>query len=284
MVAQPVRCGPALGDGALEQALRQRRAHESADADGAGRLAEDGHVARVAAEGADVLLHPVQGRYLVQNAVVAAGVLRGLGREGRVHQEAERAEPVVDADQHHARPGQRGAVVGLLGPAALVQAAAVHPDHHRAGGIPRPRGSPDVQPQAILVHRPHVSAQGAWGLRTGRAEVRRVAHAFPRRGRRRRLPAQRADRRRGVGDAQVGGHAVLEPAPDAAGRGPHHKCILRRCQRGQGGKGQDEQHRGAGTTGSRHHRIISPCRGHGPARAHHTIKNTPAGGPLRGRP
>lgn len=44
--------------------------HEQVDAGGAGAVADDGDVGRVAAERRDVLLHPVQRRDLVHEPVV----------------------------------------------------------------------------------------------------------------------------------------------------------------------------------------------------------------------
>ena len=71
--------------------------------DGAGTrgLAADGHIARVATEGGDVLLHPVQCRALVRNAPGAAALWRQRG----VGQEAKGAEAVVH--RHHDEAGAR---------------------------------------------------------------------------------------------------------------------------------------------------------------------------------
>ena len=66
------------------------------------RLAEDRHVVRVAAEPRDVALHPPQRRLLVHEAVVARGLIRGLGGQRRVREEAEEAEAVVDRDDDRA--------------------------------------------------------------------------------------------------------------------------------------------------------------------------------------
>ena len=93
-------------------------------------LAEDGDVLRVAAEGRDVALHPLQRRDLVHQAVVADRLARpgGLGQR-RVGEVAERAQPVVDGHHHHAVAGE---VLAVIDPArAGPVAAAVDPDHHR---------------------------------------------------------------------------------------------------------------------------------------------------------
>ena len=63
----------------MEQPLRQRRSAQHADGDPAGRFAEDCHLVRVAAESSDILLHPLETRDHVQQAVIARNVIRRLG-------------------------------------------------------------------------------------------------------------------------------------------------------------------------------------------------------------
>jgi len=61
-------------------------------------------------------------------------------------------------------------------------------------------GRPDVEVEAVLAHgRGRNGARGM--LHAGRAEVGRVANAFPRGGRLRSMPAERASGRGGVGDS-----------------------------------------------------------------------------------
>ena len=74
--ARTRQIGAALADRLLEQALRQRRCHQRADRERSRRLAEDRDVVGIAAEGRDVLLHPLQRGDLIQQAVVARGVAR----------------------------------------------------------------------------------------------------------------------------------------------------------------------------------------------------------------
>ena len=64
----------ALRDRVLEQAGRRWGGHVVAHARTAGRLPEDRHIARVAAERLRVAPHPAQRRLLVHQPVVAAGV------------------------------------------------------------------------------------------------------------------------------------------------------------------------------------------------------------------
>lgn len=64
-------------------------------ADAAGTLHHEGHSPAVAAEAADVPLHPLHGRALVQGAVVARGAVGVLRHQlGQRHE----AEPVVHGD------------------------------------------------------------------------------------------------------------------------------------------------------------------------------------------
>jgi hypothetical protein len=99
-----VAAGRALHDRLVEQAAHRWRGELGADAEAAEGLTPQGHVARVAAEGADVGLHPAQRRLLVgEHEVAGVGVVqRGVA------QEAEGAEPVVDRhDDHLPGPGHR---------------------------------------------------------------------------------------------------------------------------------------------------------------------------------
>lgn len=71
----------------------------------AGRLAEHSDVVGVPTEIRDVVPNPFQGEDLIEKPSV--------GRDGRILQVTEpfHPEPVVEADQHHAVTGERGAAV-----------------------------------------------------------------------------------------------------------------------------------------------------------------------------
>ena len=125
LLGQLVR--PALHDGALEEPARARRGQLGQRGQAARRLAEQGHLAGIAAKGADVALHPAQRGLLVHQAVVSGRAARAAGQR-RVGQETEGAEPVIDGDHHDAVPDQAGRVVVVA--LAGAQRAAVHPDHH----------------------------------------------------------------------------------------------------------------------------------------------------------
>ena len=61
----------ALQDRASEQAARVRHGHENRNRRGAGRLADDGDVVRIAAEGRDIVAHEAQRRDLIEQSEIA---------------------------------------------------------------------------------------------------------------------------------------------------------------------------------------------------------------------
>ena len=169
----------------------QRRGHRP------GALPHQRDARRVAAEGADVVVHPAQGGHLIEQAEV--------GRHaGGVGEEAEGAEPVVERDHHHVLRGRdagavvevRTARVELLRGGAVHEASAVQVHQHRAGHVPlevvrRRHRPPHVEPQARLAHGR--ADGGAVGLRAGVAERGSAQDAAPgsgrARGRKRWAPA-----------------------------------------------------------------------------------------------
>ncbi len=217
--------GAALGDGALEQTLRQGRGLKDGDRCRAGRLAEDGDAVRIAAEGRDILLHPLQRRDLVEDALVAVDL--ALGGQFGMREEAEDAQTIVQRHHDDAVTRHVHAVIErLLGRTAVI-AAAMDPYHDRKRLALGLRRRPDVEVEAVFAF-----GEGDPGRRlpAGLRESRRRAHARPRHDRLRRAPAQIADRRRGIGDAEPDAHAVLACAFDQAaldvygrGRGRRHK-------------------------------------------------------------
>src|SRR5581483_341845 len=118
------------------------------------RLAEYRHVAGVAAEGSDVVAHPLQGKDGVEHAGVAAAAELRPADIGEV-QVAEGVEAVVDRDYDDVvAPGQVGAAVPAFGAGPGGETAAVQPDHYRAlAAIDLRR--PDVEDQAVLALRQH---------------------------------------------------------------------------------------------------------------------------------
>jgi hypothetical protein len=134
---------------------------------------------------------------------------------------ASAPEPVVDGDDHSgALRGQLAAVVVVA--LAVHQAAAVDPDQHRqvlevAGAFAGEGGGPDVEVETVFVGvgRPGEDAEGG-DLGAGGAVLGGFADVAPRRGLLGRAPAEVADRRGGVGDAEVAVDAVAEEAADPA--------------------------------------------------------------------
>ncbi len=162
------------------------------------RLARDRDPARVAAEGGDVALHPPQRGHLVEQAVIAVGGQRRGAEAGHV-QEAEHAEPVVEG--HHddvVGVHDQRAVMLVTGP--VDQPAAVDHDEHRKPAAMSVGGREHVEEQAVLGVLPGAIAAGQ--LRAAVAVGGGAADAVPRLGRLRRLPAQRSDRGRGIGNAE----------------------------------------------------------------------------------
>src|SRR5262249_30633548 len=162
----------------------------------------------------------------VARAVQVAGT---VAAQRRVPEPAEGSQPIVDRYHDH--------VLALREVAAVVEAgvpdrvaAAVDPDHHGqpAGRRGRARRV-DVQEQAILaagwlealeVVDP---SERSSVLHAGRPRDQRLADAVPARRRLGRAPAQRADRRRRVRDAEPRRAAVAADEADdlsAGGRAP----------------------------------------------------------------
>ena len=208
-----------LRDGSVEESLRLGGSEQHADAHSAGRLAEDRDVVGIAAEAGDVVAHPAQRGHLVAHAVVAAVRVVAVG-ERLVVEVAQRAEAVVDRDQHDvAAPGEVLAVVDRRRAGAAGEAAAVDPDHHRARRVVD-AGRPDVEREAVFVDRLFPGAEqfdaGHEGLHRAGAELVGLAHAVPGFGIARRAPAQLAQRRRGVGNAAEDGDVVFLASRDSA--------------------------------------------------------------------
>ena len=243
-----LRVGAALGDCPLEQSLRRGRDQLRADTQPAGRLTEDRHVLRVAAEARDVVLHPLERELLVHQAVVAGVVRLGPGAQRGMREEAEQAEPVVDRHDHNTLLDEVDRVV--VAALAADQRAAVDPHHHRQlRRRPRRTRRVDVQEEAVLIRA--LLAEEPGGLRARRAEGRRVQHLPPARVRLWRLPAELADRRGRVRDAQELLHVVRDDAADepACRLRDRAGCGCGAARVGQGGGHDDGAHR-QNTSGS----------------------------------
>jgi hypothetical protein len=204
----------------VEEALRERRGQQRVHGHPAGGLAEDRDVVRVATEGRDVPAHPLQRRELVHQTVVRERTRTLLRGERRVREEAQMAQPVVEADEHDAPARECAAVVHRGRRAAVDEAAAVDPHHHGQARIGARGGrTPHVQIEAVfrglLAERRGVAGKRL--LRAVRPVVRRVARAAPRRRGLRRAPAQGTHGRRGEGHALEGRDPGVLRAAQRAG-------------------------------------------------------------------
>ena len=173
----------------------------------------------VAAERADLALHPLEHRELVEQPPVP-------------ERPAERAEPVAERHHHHLRRlGERGAVVDArAGPAdrrsrRRSRTRAPATGRRRSAASRRSgTGSPRRRAGSAPTRSRRSAACGCGG---GGPKATRVELARPRLDRRRRRPAPLADRRGGVRDAE---ERAAVAAADAAGRqlndarfGPWHR-------------------------------------------------------------
>ena len=146
------------------------------------------------------------------------------------------------------------------------QPAAVDHDQHRQPAVALRRGV-DVQVQAVLVVHPRAVAAGQ--LRAPAAVAGGLPDPGPARRRLGRGPAQRARRRRRVGDAQPLVDALRRLALDQPPVGRHHQAAARRHQaigrpgrrrRGRHQQSQSQQHRGEDARRSLHGNLLAADR------------------------
>lgn len=170
---------------------------------------------------------------LVHQREVAEAAVAVERAQRAVGEVAERAEPVVEA-HHHDAAARRERARGLRARAEH-EGAAVDVDQHRqpVAGL-RVRGPPDIEVEAVL-GRAAVDI-GLGRLQAGGAEGLGLQRRVVRSGRPRRRPAQVADRRPCIGNAEEGDQAVLALARDRAFDGAGERGIGRgrRWRRGRG--------------------------------------------------
>lgn len=195
--------GTALRDGAVQEVLGQRRIDEVHHACGTGGLPGDGDAAGVATECGDVASYPLQGRDLIEQAVVAHGARGGAASRDRLLQEfagreeAEDSTAVVEGDDYDAGRRERRTIEGRVASVSGDEPTAVDPHQDGPSFVVDPRG-PYVHGEAVLTHR---ERPGPRVLRADRAESDRVPHARPGRGRLRWAPSILTGGARGVRDA-----------------------------------------------------------------------------------
>ena len=127
-----------LEDGAREQALGPFRGHVVADARAARALAEDGHACRVAAEGADGPLDPLEGKRLVEEARVRV--------ERLVRRVAEKPDARVRGHEKEPRKKKRKQVAPRAAAVAQSAPTAVRPRRGQPAGAARPPRQPALPP------------------------------------------------------------------------------------------------------------------------------------------
>lgn len=114
-------------------------------------LAEHGDIARIAAEGRDIVADPCKGCCLIQQAVVARRA-RFLG-QGRMSQIPKGTEAVIDRDQHHAFFDEGIGLVDRLRTRAILVGAAMQPQHDRLGFAAFQIASAYIDEQAVFTFR-----------------------------------------------------------------------------------------------------------------------------------
>ena len=107
-----------------------RRRQQAVHGDAARGEPEDGDVVRIAAEGGDVPLHPLQGRDLVHVGVVALGLVGALAAQRGEREEAEASQAVVEGDEDDALLGERRSRRARQRAGAAHEPAPVDPHHH----------------------------------------------------------------------------------------------------------------------------------------------------------
>ncbi len=130
--------------------------------------------------------------------------MAGFLRQFRMHHESENSEAVVHRNDDDALLSQMRTLLPDLGRGTGDEAATVNPDHDGQLRFHVFIRNPDVQGEAIFA-RPgivkyHVAED--FSLHAVRTELRGFLHASPLRGGSWSLPAQLADRRRGVRNAE----------------------------------------------------------------------------------
>ena len=91
------------------------------------RLAKDGEIARITIFGGDVLLHPLEGSDLVEQAAVGVSLAQ--------REEALGPDPIVDGHADDAIAGETTVVIpGRRTSSVILKQTASNPDHHRESG------------------------------------------------------------------------------------------------------------------------------------------------------
>lgn len=212
----------ALEHGPPEEPPGPRGGEERAGADGARGLAGDGDPVGVAAEGRDVVPHPLEGGDLVAQAGVGGGV-----REQSV---ALHTQSVVDRHADHAVPGEGAAVVDRYGGGALVSAP---PCSQTRTGRRAPGPGSGVQTLRLRQSSPGIAGSDRYRAKAseygglGAVGPKEPASRTPSQGSGAGAGGSGPVRRgRRVGDAAKDGDIVLVPAAHRAVNRPDHGVRL----------------------------------------------------------
>src|SRR6266568_6097647 len=118
---------PTLGDSPVKQPLGTGHGQQRADAHSSSRLAKDGDVARITTEGGDILLYPLEGSDLIEQAAVGVSLAQ--------IEEAVDTDTVIDGHADDAVAGETTAVIpGRRTRSVILKQTARYPDHHRSTG------------------------------------------------------------------------------------------------------------------------------------------------------
>src|SRR6266851_878071 len=244
-----------LGDGPVEETRCARHREQRSDAHAASRLAKDGDVLRITTEGSDILLHPDEGRDLVEQAEVGALVTQV--------EEAVHAETVVDGHADHSVAGEATAIIIGYGTRPVRKSTAMNPDHDGQPDPAEVRG-PDIEVQAVLAFDDWLREKGVERRKIRRfwhrrAITERFAHAIPWLGWARRLKTIGAERRGRIGDPFEGSHSFNHAPPNHTLPGPDIcvHCASPSLDRNIGGREtlQEVYHLGRGPEAFRYERL-----------------------------
>src|SRR6185437_13906898 len=214
-----------LTDGSHYESAGQRRNHQQIHRHGPRGFPGDRDLRRIATEGRDVVVNPLQCGDLIEQPVVAGRMMRGLGGQLRMREEAEDSQAVVRGDYDHAPARHVLAVIPELRRVPRDVPTAVEVEQNGELGFPV-RGCPDVEGQPVFAEAggPELHVLKDVLLHAARTESRPVFHAFPRNHGLRGPPPEIADRWSGERDtpeltnARRGDHARDSSAGDGDGR------------------------------------------------------------------
>ena len=198
------KCAAAFPNRFVKKPFGQRRCHQCAHRKRSRAFAKDRNVPRVSAERRDIILHPLQRRYLIEQTVIPRRIPPRLFRQFRMYKESKNAQAVIHGDDDHALLRQNRSILSLLRSRPRYKPSSINPDHDRQLRRRRFRGRPDIQRQAILtasgIPEDHVVKDPR--LHAACAKFRGLADSSPLRWGHRRLPTQVAHRRRCVRNSE----------------------------------------------------------------------------------